>query len=216
MEHITQFINIFLHLDKYLSEIIQSYGHVTYIILFVIIFCETGLVILPFLPGDSLLFAAGTFAAKGDISLGILYLILCLAAVLGDSVNYEVGRFFGPKIAKQEKTRFLNQEHVERTHKFYEKYGAKTIIIARFVPIIRTFAPFVAGIGDMGYKNFLHYNVIGGISWISICMLGGYLFGNIEIVKHNFSIVMIGIVIVSILPAVIEYIKYKYTSKQSL
>lgn len=216
MEHITQFINIFLHLDKYLSEIIQSYGYVTYIILFVIIFCETGLVILPFLPGDSLLFAAGTFAAKGDISLGILYLILCVAAVLGDSVNYEVGRFFGPKIAQQEKTRFLNQEHVERTHKFYEKYGAKTIIIARFVPIIRTIAPFVAGIGDMGYKKFLHYNVIGGISWISICMLGGYLFGNIEIVKHNFSIVMIGIVIVSILPAVIEYIKYKYTSKQSL
>ena len=172
MEHITQFINIFLHLDKYLSEIIQSYGHVTYIILFVIIFCETGLVILPFLPGDSLLFAAGTFAAKGDISLGILYLILCVAAVLGDSVNYEVGRFFGPKIAQQEKTRFLNKEHVERTHKFYEKYGAKTIIIARFVPIIRTIAPFVAGIGDMGYKKFLHYNVIGGISWISICMLG--------------------------------------------
>lgn len=154
MEHITQFINIFLHLDKYLSEIIQSYGHVTYIILFVIIFCETGLVILPFLPGDSLLFAAGTFAAKGDISLGILYLILCVAAVLGDSVNYEVGRFFGPKIAQQEKTRFLNKEHVERTHKFYEKYGAKTIIIARFVPIIRTIAPFVAGIGDMGYKSF--------------------------------------------------------------
>ncbi len=216
MEHIIQFINIFLHLDKYLSEIIQNYGYVTYIILFIIIFCETGLVILPFLPGDSLLFAAGTFAAKGDMNLGILYVILCVAAVLGDSVNFEIGNFFGPKIAKQEKTRFLNKGHVERTHQFYEKYGAKTIIIARFVPIIRTFAPFVAGIGDMGYKKFLHYNVIGGISWISICLLGGYLFGNIEIVKHNFSIVMLGIVIVSVSPAVFEYIKYKYFSRQGL
>jgi membrane-associated protein len=216
MEHVTQFINIFLHLDKYLSEIIQNYGYITYIILFIIIFCETGLVILPFLPGDSLLFAAGTFVAKGDLSLGILYVTLCIAAVLGDSVNYEIGRFFGPKIAKQEKTRFLNRGHVERTHKFYEKYGAKTIIIARFVPIIRTFAPFVAGIGDMGYKRFLQYNVIGGIGWISICMLGGYLFGNIEFVKHNFSLVMLGIVIVSILPAVIEYIRYKLSSKSEL
>jgi membrane-associated protein len=216
MEHVTQFINIFLHLDKYLSEIIQNYGYVTYIILFIIIFCETGLVILPFLPGDSLLFAAGTFVAKGDLSLGILYVTLCIAAVLGDSVNYEIGRFFGPKIAKQEKTRFLNRDHVERTHKFYEKYGAKTIIIARFVPIIRTFAPFVAGIGDMGYKKFLQYNVIGGIGWISICMLGGYLFGNIEFVKHNFTLVMLGIVIVSILPAVIEYIRYKLSSKSEL
>ena len=150
------------------------------------------------------------------MSLGVLYVTLCVAAVLGDSVNFEIGNFFGPKIAKQEKTRFLNKEHVERTHQFYEKYGAKTIIIARFVPIIRTFAPFVAGIGDMGYKKFLHYNVIGGISWISICLLGGYLFGNIEIVKHNFSIVMLGIVIVSVSPAVFEYIKYKYFSRQGL
>jgi membrane-associated protein len=167
------------------------------------------------LPGDSLLFAAGTFAAKGDMSLGILYVTLCVAAVLGDSVNYEIGSFFGPKIAKQEKTRFLNKEHVERTHKFYEKYGAKTIIIARFVPIIRTFAPFVAGIGDMGYKKFLHYNIIGGISWISICMFGGYLFGNIEIVKHNFTIVILGIVVVSILPALFEYIRYKFYTKET-
>ena len=215
MEHITQFINIFLHLDKYLSEIIQDYGHLTYIILFIIIFCETGLVVLPFLPGDSLLFAAGAFAAKGDLSVGILYVILCIAAVLGDSVNYEIGSFFGPKIAKQEKTRFLNKEHVERTHKFYEKYGAKTIIIARFIPIIRTFAPFVAGIGDMGYKKFLQFNVIGGVSWISICLFGGYWFGNIPIVKQNFTIVIVGIVIISIMPAVIEYIRHRYYSKTS-
>ena len=215
MEYITHFIDLFLHLDKYLSEVIQSYGYVTYLILFVIIFCETGLVVLPFLPGDSLLFAAGAFAAKGDLSVGILYVILCIAAVLGDSVNYEIGSFFGPKIAKQEKTRFLNKEHVERTHKFYEKYGAKTIIIARFIPIIRTFAPFVAGIGDMGYKKFLQFNVIGGVAWISICLFGGYWFGNIPIVKQNFTIVIVGIVIISIMPAVIEYIRHRYYSKTS-
>jgi len=170
---------------------------------------------LPFLPGDSLLFAAGAFAAKGDMSIGILYVILCIAAVLGDSVNYEIGSFIGPKIAKLEKTRFLNKEHVERTHKFYEKYGAKTIIIARFIPIIRTFAPFVAGIGDMGYKKFLHYNVIGGVSWISICLFGGYLFGNIPVVKHNFTIVILGIVVISIMPALVEYIRHRYYSKAS-
>jgi len=213
VEYIIDFINIFLHLDKYLSEIIQSYGNATYFILFVIIFCETGLVVLPFLPGDSLLFAAGTFAAKGDFNLGLLFLILALAAVLGDSVNYEIGRYFGPKLVNQQNNRFFNKEHVERTHEFYEKYGAKTIIIARFVPIIRTFAPFVAGIGDMTYRKFLSYNVIGGLAWIAICMMCGYLFGNIEIVKNNFSIVILGIIIVSIMPAFIEYLRYKFSSQ---
>jgi len=211
MEHITQVIDIFLHLDKYLSTIIQSYGYITYFILFVIIFCETGLVVLPFLPGDSLLFAAGAFAAKGDLNLGLLFAILSIAAIAGDSLNYEIGSVIGPKIAEQEKTRFLNKEHVERTHQFYEKYGAKTIIIARFIPIIRTFAPFVAGIGDMGYKKFLHYNVIGGLSWISICLFGGYLFGNIPLVKQNFTMVILAIVVISILPALIEYIRHKYS-----
>ncbi len=210
MEHITQFIDLFLHLDKYLSDIIQNYGSLTYVILFLIIFCETGLVVLPFLPGDSLLFAAGAFAAKGDMSLGILYGLLCVAAVAGDSVNYEIGSMLGPKIAKQEKSRFFNKAHIEKTHQFYEKYGAKTIIIARFIPIIRTFAPFVAGIGDMGYKKFLHYNVIGGIAWISLCLFGGYLFGNIPAVKHNFTLVILGIVVVSVLPAVIEVIRHKF------
>ncbi len=211
MEHITQFIDIFLHLDKYLSTIIQSYGYITYFILFAIIFCETGLVVLPFLPGESLLFAAGAFAAKGDMNLGILFAILCIAAIAGDSVNYEIGSYIGPKIAKQEKTRFLNKAHIERTHQFYEKYGAKTIIIARFIPIIRTFAPFVAGIGDMGYKKFLHYNVIGGVSWISICLFGGYLFGNIPLVKQHFTMVILAIVVISILPAIIEYLRHKYS-----
>ncbi|MCX7098693.1 MAG: DedA family protein [Methylococcales bacterium] len=213
MEHITQFIDIFLHLDKYLSTIIQDYGQATYILLFVIIFCETGLVVLPFLPGDSLLFAAGAFAAKGDMNVGLLFASLSVAAILGDSTNYEIGRFFGPKIAKQEHNRFLNKQHVDRTHAFYEKYGAKTIIIARFIPIIRTFAPFVAGIGDMGYKKFLHYNVIGGVSWIAICLFGGYLFGNIPIVKHNFTLVILGIVVVSILPAVVEFLRHKLANK---
>ena len=175
MTLLSKLLDIFLHLDEHLAVLAQEYGVLVYGFLFLVIFCETGLVVLPFLPGDSLLFAAGAFAAKGDMSIGILYVILCIAAVLGDSVNYEIGSFIGPKIAKQEKTRFLNKEHVERTHKFYEKYGAKTIIIARFIPIIRTFAPFVAGIGDMGYKKFLHYNVIGGVSWISICLFGGLL-----------------------------------------
>ena len=213
MEYITHFLDLFLHLDKYLSEVIQSYGYVTYLILFVIIFCETGLVVLPFLPGDSLLFAAGAFAAKGDFNLGLLFLLLAIAAVLGDTVNYEIGRFFGPKIAKQEHNRFLNKEHVERTHAFYEKYGAKTIIIARFIPIIRTFAPFVAGIGAMSYKKFLSYNVIGGLGWITLCMMGGYFFGNIEIVKKNFTLVILGIIFVSILPAIIEFLRYKLSSK---
>jgi len=213
VEYITHFIDLFLHLDKYLSEVIQSYGYVTYLILFVIIFCETGLVILPFLPGDSLLFAAGAFAAKGDFNVGLLFLILAVAAVLGDTVNYEIGRFFGPKIEKQEHNRFLNKEHVQRTHDFYEKYGAKTIIIARFIPIIRTFAPFVAGIGSMSYKKFLSYNVIGGLGWITLCMMGGYFFGNIDIVKKNFTLVILGIIFVSILPAIIEYLRYKLSSK---
>lgn len=213
MENLTLFIDMFLHLDKYLSDIIHSYGAVTYVLLFIIIFCETGLVVLPFLPGDSLLFAAGAFAAKGDMEVGLLFLSLTIAAVLGDTVNYEIGRFIGPKIAEQKTSRFLNKQHVQRTHEFYEKYGAKTIIIARFVPIVRTFAPFVAGFGDMGYKKFLQYNVVGGVGWISICLFGGYWFGNIPIVKQNFTIVVLGIVVVSILPAVVEYIRHKYVAK---
>ena len=163
MEYLTQFIDLFLHIDKSLSNVIQTYGSTTYIILFVVILCETGLVILPFLPGDSLLFAAGAFAAKGDMDITLLFLTLCIAAISGDSINYEVGRLIGPRIARREKSRFVNKEHIAKTHEFYEKYGAKTIIIARFIPIIRTFAPFVAGLGNMGYKKFLHYNVIGGI-----------------------------------------------------
>ena len=213
MEYLTQFIDIFLHLDKSLSTVIQTYGSTTYIILFVVILCETGLVVLPFLPGDSLLFAAGAFAAKGDMDITLLFLTLCIAAISGDSINYEVGRLIGPRIARREKSRFVNKEHIAKTHEFYEKYGAKTIIIARFIPIIRTFAPFVAGLGNMGYKKFLHYNVIGGIAWVAICLFAGYLFGNIPLVKQNFTMVIFAIIIVSILPAVIEYIRHRSISK---
>ena len=213
MEYITQFIELFLHLDKSLSTVIQTYGSTTYIILFLVILCETGLVVLPFLPGDSLLFAAGAFAAKGDINIATLFMILCVAAILGDSINYEVGRIIGPRIAQREKSRYVNKEHIAKTHQFYEKYGAKTIIIARFIPIIRTFAPFVAGLGTMSYKKFLQYNVIGGVAWVAICLFAGYLFGNIPLVKQNFTAVIFAIIIVSILPAVIEYIRHRSITK---
>jgi membrane-associated protein len=213
MEYITQFIELFLHLDKSLSTVIQTYGSTTYIILFLVILCETGLVVLPFLPGDSLLFAAGAFAAKGDMNIATLFMTLCVAAILGDSINYEVGRLIGPRIAQREKSRYVNKEHIAKTHQFYEKYGAKTIIIARFIPIIRTFAPFVAGLGTMSYKKFLQYNVIGGVAWVAICLFAGYLFGNIPLVKQNFTAVIFAIIIVSILPAVIEYIRHRSISK---
>jgi membrane-associated protein len=215
MEFITQFIGIFLHLDKYLSTVIQGYGYWTYLILFIIVFCETGLVVIPFLPGDSLIFAAGAFAAKGDMKLSILFIILCIAAVAGDTVNYEIGHYIGPKIFKQDNIKFLNKEHLERTHKFYEKYGGKTIIFARFIPIIRTFAPFVAGIGQMGYKKFISYNIIGGISWICLFLFGGFLFGNVPVVKNNFTTVIYAIVVISVMPAAIEYFRQKYFVKES-
>ena len=213
MDYLTQFIDIFLHLDKSLSTVIQTYGSTTYILLFMVILCETGLVILPFLPGDSLLFAAGAFAAKGDMNVASLFMALSVAAILGDSINYEMGRLIGPKIAQREKSRFINKEHIAKTHEFYEKYGTKTIIIARFIPIIRTFAPFVAGLGNMSYKKFFQYNVVGGVTWIAVCLLAGYFFGNIPIVKQNFSLVILAIIIVSLIPAVIEFIRHKSISK---
>ena len=210
MQHLTELLNIFLHLDHYLSEIIQNYGALTYGLLFLIVFCETGLVVLPFLPGDSLLFAAGAFAAKGDMTVGILFISLVIAAVIGDMLNYQIGLYLGPKLAGQKTLKFINKAHIEKTQAFYDKYGAKTIIIARFVPIVRTFAPFVAGIGSMTYKRFLQFNVVGAVAWVAICLAAGYLFGNIPVVKNNFSIVILGIVIVSILPAVIEVVRHKY------
>lgn len=213
MEYLTQFIDLFLHLDKSLSTVIQTYGTSTYIILFVVILCETGLVVLPFLPGDSLLFAAGAFAAKGDMNVASLFVSLSIAAIVGDSINYEVGRLIGPRLAKREHSRFINKEHIAKTHLFYEKYGAKTIIIARFIPIIRTFAPFVAGLANMSYKKFIQYNVVGAIAWITTCLFGGYLFGNIPLVKQNFTLVIFAIIIISLLPAVVEFIRHRSLAK---
>lgn len=210
MELIANFIDIFMHIDKHLSIVIQNYGTLTYVILFLIIFCETGLVVTPFLPGDSLLFAVGTFAAIGALDVSVVFVLLTIAAVAGDTVNYWIGNFVGPKVFYKDDVRFLNKKHLERTHRFYEKYGGKTIIIARFVPIIRTFAPFVAGIGSMTYGRFISYNIIGGILWIAVCVFAGYFFGNIPVVKQNFSIVILAIIFISIMPGVIEFLRHRY------
>ncbi|MBI5075323.1 MAG: DedA family protein [Nitrospirae bacterium] len=210
MELIKTFIDIFMHLDKHLGSLIQAYGLWTYLVLFLIIFCETGLVITPILPGDSLLFAAGAFAALGAFDVIWLFVLLTVAAIAGDTVNYWVGSYVGPKIFHKEKVRFLNREYLDRTHRFYEKHGGKTIIIARFMPIIRTFAPFVAGIGRMTYLHFIGFNVVGGIAWIAAFIFGGYYFGNIPVVKKNFTLVIMAIIILSILPGVIEYLRHRY------
>ncbi|HZM90688.1 MAG TPA: DedA family protein [Blastocatellia bacterium] len=207
MEFISKLIDIFLHLDTHLNEVIGEYGVWTYLILFLIVFCETGLVVTPILPGDSLLFAAGAFAALGSLNVIWLFVLLSIAAIAGDTINYWVGHWVGPKLFSRENVRFLNKKHLERTHAFYERYGGKTIIIARFVPIVRTFAPFVAGIGSMSYGRFITYNVIGGIAWVAICVFAGYFFGNLEIVKKNFSLVIIAIVLISVLPMVVEFIR---------
>ena len=206
---IQTFIDFFMHLDKNLALIIQSYGTFTYIILFLIIFCETGLVIAPFLPGDSLLFAAGALAASGMLNVVFLFILFSLAAIIGDSVNYLIGNLIGPRIF-HEKSRFLKKEYLTKTQNFYEKHGGKTIIIARFIPMIRTFAPFVAGIGKMKYKKFIAYNIIGGILWVSIFLFTGYFFGTLPFVKNNFSLVIIAIIIISIIPAIFEYLRCKY------
>lgn len=209
MNFIKYGIDVLLHLDKYLSVIIQTYGFGTYMILFLIIFGETGLVVTPFLPGDSLLFAAGAFAAIGSLDIKLLLLVVSIAAVLGDTVNYTIGKTIGHKIYGMGNVKFIKKEHLLKTRDFYEKYGALTIIIARFIPIIRTFAPFVAGIGEMHYLKFLSYNIVGGLSWAALVTLVGYYFGNLPVVKHNFSLVIFAIIFISILPAVFGVIKGK-------
>lgn len=213
MDFIFYFFNIIIHLDKYLSSVIQNYGTWTYLILFIVVFIETGLVVTPFLPGDSLVFAAGAFAALGIMNIWLLFLLLAVAAIGGDSVNYSIGHFIGPKVFKNENSKILKKEHLEKTTKFYDKYGGKTIIIARFVPIVRTFAPFVAGIGKMHYGKFISYNFFGGLFWVSLFLFGGYLFGNLPIVRDNFSMVIYAIIAISLLPAIIEFIKAKYFCK---
>ncbi|OQW93104.1 MAG: hypothetical protein BWK79_12925 [Beggiatoa sp. IS2] len=212
MEWLNYFIEIMLHLDVHLYELVSSYGTWVYAILFMIIFAETGLVVTPFLPGDSLLFAAGGIAATGALDPHFLALLLITAAILGDTVNYWIGYYAGPKVFSRQKSFFFNPQHLQRTHEFYEKYGGKTIIIARFVPIIRTFAPFVAGIGQMSYKHFIFYNVVGAILWVVIFIYGGYLFGNLPAVKRHFSLVIIAIIIISVMPIVIELIRHRRKS----
>ena len=207
MELLKKILDIALHLDKYLSAIILQYGIWTYAILFVVIFVETGFVVMPFLPGDSLLFAAGTFAALKALKIGWLLLILSVAAVLGDTINYWVGRRLGPKVFSREDARFFKKEYLDRTHAFYEKHGGKTIIIARFVPIIRSFAPFVAGVGRMSYGRFLSFNVIGGIGWVLLLTGAGYFFGTIPFVKNNYSIAVLVIIAISTVPIGVEYLR---------
>jgi membrane-associated protein len=205
MNLIINFVDYFIHLDKYLPLITQSFGIWAYVIIFLVIFCETGLVVTPVLPGDSLLFALGAVAAQGALSIEVLLILLCLAAIAGDTVNYSIGHFIGPKVFHYEESRFFKKEYLLRTHQFYEKHGGKTIIIAQFMPIIRTFAPFVAGVGAMTYSKFILFNVTGCVTWVCLFLLGGYFFGGIAAVKNNFTIVIIAIIIISVMPGFIEY-----------
>ena len=216
MEIIKTFIDLFIHLDHHMGELISQYGQWVYGIVFCIIFAETGLIVTPFLPGDSLLFVLGAFAAQGALRLDLLLILLSLAAILGDFVNYNVGRMLAPKIFNNEKIPFLKKEHLEKTQKFYDKYGAKTIIIARFVPIVRTFAPFLAGVGQMPYSKFILFNVAGGLFWVFAGVFAGFFFGNLPFVSEHFSLVVLGIVVLSLLPAVFEFIKHRQgqTSKR--
>ena len=206
MDFITTLVDIFLHLDKFLGDIITQYGTMTYIILFVVIFCETGLVVTPFLPGDSLIFAAGTFAALNALNPWILFVLLVIAAVGGDAVNYWIGNTIGPRAYTGE-IKLIKKEYIDKTHAFFEKHGGKTIFLARFVPIVRTFAPFVAGVGEMTYGYFLKYNLVGGIAWVSIFLSLGFFFGTLPFVQKNFELVIIAIILISVVPMGLEWFK---------
>jgi membrane-associated protein len=206
MELLKQLADVFLHLDTHLSQVIAQYGVWTYLILFLIIFCETGLVVTPFLPGDSLLFAAGTFAALGALDVRLLVPLLVVAAVVGDTLNYWVGAYIGPR-AFEGNLRFLRKEHLDRTRAFYDRHGGKTIILARFVPIVRTFAPFVAGVGTMSYPRFITYNVVGAVLWVGLLVLAGFFFGNIPVVRENFTVVILVIIAISVMPVVVEAVR---------
>jgi len=206
MDLLHRIVDLFLHLDVHLGQLISQYGTWTHLILFMVVFCETGLVVTPFLPGDSLLFAAGTFAALGALDLWLIVVLLIIAAIIGDTVNYWVGSYIGPRAFRGD-IRFLRKEYLDRTHAFYERHGGKTIILARFIPIIRTFAPFVAGVGAMSYGRFLTYNVVGAVLWVGIFVLGGYFFGNITVVRENFTLVILAIIAISVLPIAVEALR---------
>lgn len=214
MDIILYFIDFFIHLDQYLPKIIEMFGIWAYVIVFIVIFCETGLVVTPVLPGDSLLFALGALAALGALHIEALLILLCIAAIAGDSVNYAIGHYIGPKVFGYEDSRFFKKKYLIKTHEFYEKHGGKTIIIARFMPFIRTFAPFVAGVGAMSYPKFILYNIAGGIAWVSIFLLGGFFFGNIPTVKNNFTVVIVVIITISIMPGFIAYFRQKFLTRK--
>ena len=213
MDLILALIDFVLHVDRHLASLVREYGFYTHLILFAIVFMETGLVVTPFLPGDSLLFVAGALAAMGNMDLFILIALLIAAAVLGDTVNYWAGKWAGPEIFRKDTGRFLKKDHLLKAHEFYERHGGKAIVLARFVPIVRTFAPFVAGIGRMTYSHFLAYNVIGGVAWVLMFVLGGYFFGNLPVVKSRFHLVVAAIIIISVMPMVVEWIRYKLAAK---
>ncbi|WP_411678971.1 DedA family protein [Clostridium thailandense] len=209
MSIVGAFINVILHLDKYLNIIVQDYGMWTYVLIFIIIFCETGLVVTPFLPGDSILFATGALAAIGLLKIIPLFIIFYLAAVIGDTVNYHIGQKIGSKILDKEDVKYINKEYLKKAHSFYEKHGSMTIVVGRFIPIIRTFVPFVAGIGEMSYSKFITYNILGGFMWVVLFLGGGYFFGDLPFIKQHFSYVLIAIIIISIIPGIGTFIKEK-------
>lgn len=209
MELLALLIDLVVHLDDHLQALVVNYGAWIYLILFLIVFCETGLVVTPFLPGDSLLFVAGAIAAAGGMNIHLLVALLFIAAVLGDAVNYGVGHYLGPRVFKSKESRWLNPRHLERAHAFYERHGGKTIIIARFVPIVRTYAPFVAGAASMPYPRFALYNVTGAALWVVSLAYAGYFFGNIPVIKNNLTLVILAIIFLSILPGIIEYLRHR-------
>ncbi len=215
MEFFSFIIDFILHIDQHLTELAAQYGVWIYGILFLIIFCETGLVVMPLLPGDSLLFAAGSIAAIGKMNIHLMVVLLIIAAILGDAVNFMVGKFFGEKLFANPNSKIFKQSHLQKTQQFYAKHGGKTIILARFIPIVRTFAPFVAGMGHMTYHHFLAYNVIGGVLWVTIFSYLGYFFGNLPIVKDNLSLVLVAIIVLSILPGIVEIIRHKRAAKKA-
>ena len=215
MEFFSFIIDFILHIDQHLTELAAQYGVWIYGILFLIIFCETGLVVMPLLPGDSLLFAAGSIAAIGKMNIHLMVVLLIIAAILGDAVNFMVGKFFGEKLFANPNSKIFKQSHLQKTQQFYAKHGGKTIILARFIPIVRTFAPFVAGMGHMTYHHFLAYNVIGGVLWVTIFSYLGYFFGNLPIVKDNLSLVLVAIIVLSILPGIIEIIRHKRAANKA-
>ncbi|WP_374682912.1 DedA family protein [Accumulibacter sp.] len=215
MEYLAYFIDIVLHLDKHLAMLVQQYGQWIYVILFVIIFSETGFVVTPFLPGDSLLFVAGALAAVGGMDLGVLMAVLMAAAILGNTLNYQIGRYLGPKVFHWEQSRFFNRAALDKTHAFYEKHGGKTLVISRFLPLFRTFAPFVAGIGAMSYARFTFFNLVGGISWVGSLTLAGYLFGNLPWIQKNLTLVILAIIAISLVPLFIGWLQHRKTEAQA-